>query len=243
MGDVNRNVAKSDSSAPRRGNRPTPLAPLPSQRLQRVLVEVEALFLAEGFMQWNTTDIAERVKCSKTSLYQLAPTRDGLVQLIVDRYLSDMRMQGRRAAEEAGGWNEAVRAFLDAAVSGLRRSSQAFLRDLSALPTTRERVREHQRQRMSDIEHLLRAGIKAGAFHGFHPRVLSEMLFATIGRLTEPDVMAAIGLSASEAFKEAYAIFEEGIVPSAARRQRISRATRENFGNALRASWTHGIRE
>jgi len=211
--------------------------PLPSQRLQRVLEEVEALFLAEGFLQWNTTEIAERVKCSKTSLYQLATTRDGLVHRVVDRYLSDMRTHGRRAAEEAGNWNEAVRAFLDAAVIGLRRASQAFLRDLSSLPTTRERVRDHQRQRMSEMEHLLRAGTKAGAFHGFHPRVLAEMLFATIGRLTEPEVMATLGLTASEAFQEAYAIFEEGILSGATRRQRVSFAERDRFRVALQESW------
>ncbi len=230
-------MPKSDSARPLgthpRSGKETP----PSSRLQRVFDEVEALFLTEGFMQWNTTDVALRVKCSKTSLYQLAPTREGLYQLVVDRYLSEMRAEGRRAAEEAGTWNDAVRAFLDAAVLGLRRSSHAFMRDLSALPSTRERVREHQRQRMSDIEHILRAGIDAGAFHGVHPRVLAEMLFATIGRLTEPEVMATLGLSTPEAFEEAYAIFEDGIVPARTRRARISREERESFRNGLRGSW------
>jgi len=87
------------------------------------------------------------------------------------------------------------------------------------------------------MEHLLRAGIKAGAFHGFHPRVLAEMLFATIGRLPEPEVMATLGLSASEAFEEAYAIFEKGIISGATRRTRVPVTERDRFGLALRKSW------
>ena len=201
-----------------------------------MLDEVEALFLAEGFLHRSTREVAERLQCSKTSLYRLAPTREGLFRRVVDRYLSELRAEGRRAAEEAGDWNEALRAFLGAAVSGLRRASDAFIRDMSRFPATRERVREHQRQRMADIEHLLEAGIRAGAFRGFHPRVLAEMLFATVGRLTEPEVMPTLGLSISEAFEEAYRIFEQGVVSGTPRRAR-SPAAHARFGEDLRAIW------
>lgn len=200
-----------------------------------MLDEVEALFLGEGFLHRSTREVAERLQCSKTSLYRLAPTREALFRRIVDRYLSELRADGRRAAEEAGDWNAAVRAFLGAAVSGLRRASDAFIRDMSRFPATRERVREHQRQRMSDIERLLEAGIRAGAFRGFHPRVLAEMLFATVGRLTEPEVMPTLGLSISEAFEEAYRIFETGVVSG--RSRATTRTAHRRFRDELRATW------
>lgn len=223
----------------RPGRAPAPAAgdPAPSRRLQRVLDEVEALFLADGFLHWTTRQVAERLQCSKTSLYRLAPTREALFRRVVDRYLREFRAEGRRAAEEAGDWNEAVRAFLGAAVVGLRRASQAFIRDMGRFPATRERVREHQRRRMAEIERLLAAGIRAGAFRGFHPRVLAEMLFATVGRLSEPEVMPTLGLSISEAFEEAYRIFERGVLSGEKPRPRRSRAERERFRQGLRAIW------
>jgi hypothetical protein len=108
---------------------------------------------------------------------------------------------------------------------------------MGSFPATHARVLEHQRQRMSDIESLLRAGIDAGAFRGFHPRVLAEMLFATIGRLTDPQVMPTLGLSIYRAFEEAYGIFEEGIFASRSRAPTVSRAGREHFRSELRSIW------
>ena len=211
-----------------------------SRRLQRVLDEVEALFLAEGFLHLNTSDIALRLRCSKTSLYRLATTRDALFQQIVDRYVSSIRAEGRRAAEAASDWNGAIRGFLDAAVFGLRRASHAFIRDMSRFPATRERLRDHQRRRMLDAEQLIRAGVKAGAFRGVPPRILAEMLFATVGRLTEPEVMSNLGLPVSEVFEEAYRIFEYGVIPPRREVREKAREPKRSLSKELHEIWPAG---
>ena len=164
-----------------------------------------------------------RLKCSKTSLYRLAPSREGLFQLVVDRFLSRIRSEGRAAAEKTHDWYDATTAFLGAAVPVTRGASYEFFRDVHRFPATSEQLRHHQQQRMLELEQLIQAGIRDGAFRGLPPRLLAEILFATVGRLTEPEVIQAIGVPTSVAVEEAYRIFEYGVIPRNGSRPRPSK--------------------
>lgn len=194
-----------------------------SPRLRRVLTEIEALFLHEGFLHLSTADVVQRLKCSKTSLYRLAPSREALFQLVVERFLARIRSEGRAAAERTHDWYDAITAFLGAAVPVTRPASYEFFRDMRRFPATSEQLRRHQHQRMLDLEQLIQAGIRDGAFRGLPPRLLAELLFATVGRLTEPEVIQAIGVPMSVAVEEAYRIFEYGVIPRNGSRPRASK--------------------
>ncbi len=217
-------MALAEQQAPRKTRlRAISSAPRPevlSPRLLRVLTGAEALMLRDGFAHLNTAEMVRLLSCSKTSLYRIAPSLESLFRLVVDRLMSSIRVEGRAAAERAGDWYDAVVAFFDAAVPVTKRASVEFFRDVRRLPATRERLERHRHERMADLEALIRAGIDDGAFRGLPPRLLAEMLFATVGRLTEPGVLAGLGMTASEAVAEAYRVFEYGVVPRRGRRGR-----------------------
>ena len=65
----------------------SPLAP-GSPRLERLLEELEHVFLHDGFLHFRTEELARRLHCSKRALYQIAPSREELFELVVERWLA-----------------------------------------------------------------------------------------------------------------------------------------------------------
>src|SRR5213076_1897274 len=50
----------------------------PTARQRALLADLEALFLAEGFAAFTLDDLAGRLRCSKSTLYALAPSKEQL---------------------------------------------------------------------------------------------------------------------------------------------------------------------
>ena len=208
-----------------------------ASRTTRVLEDLTALFLGEGFLHLTTDDIAKRLRCSKTTLYQIAPSREQLFDAVVDRYLSKIRQDGLAIASEAGDAPRAMVGLLGAGVTAGREASWEFVRDMRRHPSSRRRLDRHQRARVTDLEHLIEAGIRRGAFQGFHPRMVAELILAIIARVFEPDLLASVGLSLGEAYDEAYRLVEYGLLPrvAATGRKRTGRTKRRRSGSVAGA--------
>jgi AcrR family transcriptional regulator len=56
-----------------------------TQRQRDLLDELESLFGGDGFAQHSMADLAKQLRCSLNTLYVLAPTRDELILLVVER--------------------------------------------------------------------------------------------------------------------------------------------------------------
>ena len=197
-----------------------------SPRTARLLEDLTSLFLVEGFLHLTTDDIAKRLRCSKTTLYQIAPSREQLFGVVVDRYLGKIREDGLASARKSKDVPRAMVELLGAGVTAAREASWEFVRDMRLHPASRRRLDHHQRSRVADLERLIEAGIRRGAFQGFHPRMVAELILALIGRVFEPDLLASVGLSLGEAYDEAYRLVEYGLLPRGGERRRGSRAAR-----------------
>jgi AcrR family transcriptional regulator len=184
-----------------------------SLRSARLFDDLAALFLSEGFLHLTTDEIARRLRCSKTTLYRIAPSREEIYAAVVDRYLGRIRDDGVAAATAASDFPSAMIALLGAGVTAAREASWEFVRDMRRHPASRRRLDLHQRRRVADLERLIEAGIRDGAFQGFHPRMVAELILALIGKVFEPDLLASVGLSLAEAYDEAYRIVEYGLIP------------------------------
>ena len=60
---------------------------LPSKRGSELLDALEDMVLREGFASLGVSAIANRLSCSKRTLYDLAPSKRELVLLVLDRFL------------------------------------------------------------------------------------------------------------------------------------------------------------
>ena len=198
------------------------LAALPtSPRLRRVLADLEDIMMREGFLHLSTDDIATRLRCSKATLYRLAPSREDLFELVINIWLARARDTGWREFDAAQDWPGRLIGFLSAAVIATRKTSFAFMRDLRAFPGGHRSLMSHQDRRDADLKDIIEAGVEAGAFVDVHSALAADLLLTTMRRIIDPEFLVSVGMPITEAFDEAYKILEYGIIrrPGAAQRQ------------------------
>ncbi|MGD0076648.1 MAG: TetR/AcrR family transcriptional regulator [Candidatus Binataceae bacterium] len=183
-----------------------------SPRLQRIVDNLEAILLDEGFLQFRTEDLARRLRCSKQTLYTLAPSREQLFELIVERLFCRIRQQGKTAAEHAVDWVSAVAGYLDVAVQATRGVSAQFVRDLARFDPGRRRLKHHQRLRIAGLEAILAEGVRKGAFGEIHSKLVADFMIHAVARMSDPHVLASCGLTMSQAYAELYRLFIYGLI-------------------------------
>lgn len=70
-------------------------SPRRTARQADLLERLVALLTAQGFSDLTLDDLAERLRCSKTTLYQLARSKQGLVVEAVKHYFRGPRRRWR----------------------------------------------------------------------------------------------------------------------------------------------------
>ena len=183
-------------------------------RLERLLEELEHVFMREGFLHFRTEELARRLRCSKRALYQIAPSRERLFEIVVERWLANLRQAGHDAARGAADPLAAVTDYLGAAIVATRDASAQFVRDVSRSPAAHRRLMSHQRERIAGLERLIVSGTKQGYFRGVHAKLIAEVMLNAVAQLVDPEVLARVGLTMSQAFAELYDIVEHGWLPS-----------------------------
>jgi AcrR family transcriptional regulator len=184
-----------------------------SPRLTRLLDSLQKLFFEEGFLKFRMDDLARELHCSKHTLYVLAPSREELFELVIERFLSHLRAEGEAAASAAADRISALTAYLESAVRGTRRNSVQFISDLAEFVPGRRRLRNHQRQRVAGLEKIVAAGVADGSFGRIHPKLVAEVMIHTIGKIVDPSFLATCGLTVSEAYREFYHWMVHGLSP------------------------------
>lgn len=182
-------------------------------RLRRLLSDLDALVMAEGFMHLGTDALCQRLHCSKASLYRLADSREGLFELVINLWLARARDIGwQEYADASASWQDRLVKFLGAARIATRDASLQFMRDVWQLPVGYRAVKAHQEQRVGDIEWIIQEGVAAGDFEDVHPKLAADVIFHAMRLAVEPEFLTRVGLPLHEAFTEAYRIFEHGLI-------------------------------
>lgn len=188
----------------------TPAAPADARR-ERLLEALEEIFLAEGFRRVTIGGLAARLRCSRTTLYQLAPGKEELFLAVVDRFLRRIRRLGEAGLREARDPVDRLRAYLEPGVTETRGASAAFSADVDALPAARRLFEAHQRERTEGLARLVAEGVREGVFHGVHPELAAEVMMVAVRRVKEPDFLERAKLSMSEAFEEVGRLMRYGL--------------------------------
>jgi len=122
--------------------------------------QLVTLFLREGFRDVTIDALAARLRCSKSTLYALAGTRDELVRAVVVHFFREATEQVEAGLSGAPGPCERLVAYLQGVAAQLRPASAAFFDDVAAAPLAREVIRaEHARRDVT-------GGTTGGRRHG-----------------------------------------------------------------------------
>jgi AcrR family transcriptional regulator len=167
-----------------------------------LLERLVALMVAEGFAQFTLDDLAERLHCSKTTLYALASSKQELVVEVVKHYFRSAvdAVEARVEATPERGMR--VSAYLDAVAERLAPLSRAFVQDVAAFAPAEEVYRRNTAAAADRIRELIADGIEAGAFRPVDAAFVAEIVAATMVGIQSGQMSRRLGMSDSDAYAE-----------------------------------------
>lgn len=157
-------------------------------RHREVLDKLEAVFLSEGFASVTVAQLAAGVGCSRRTLYELAPSKDELVLVVLDRFLHRVGRTALAAIDPSESFTDRIRAYSRGGFE-LQRQTTVFAEDLADNPAARRLLERHFRFAMSVIEQLVADGIGAGEFRAASPDIVAGVLVGSSMFLMQPGVL------------------------------------------------------
>ena len=185
-------ISAADQARALRAGAPRPLLPRSAEarlgpRQREVLDAIEAIFVERGFASFTISDLAGQVGCSRRTIYELAPSKDQLVLVVLDRLL---HQKGRRALDAIdldAPIAEQIRSYLAGGVEfGW---AHRFSDDLADDAPARRLVDHHYRFVMTVVKRLLDLGVERGELRPVDTQVTAATLTGASLFISEPDML------------------------------------------------------
>jgi AcrR family transcriptional regulator len=173
----------------------------PRARREALLVRLQELFLAEGFARFNIADLAERLRCSRTTLYAVAPSKEQIVVAVVRFYFRGAaeRIEARVAGSEDPGQRLAI--YFEAVAAELEPVSAEFFGDVAEFGPANDVYVENTRYAAERVQTLVTSGVKAGSFRPAHASFIGAAVAQVMGAIQRGGIQAAAGLDSAGAYR------------------------------------------
>ncbi len=178
---------------------------MPLRRTARqldLLDRLVGLLLREGFADLTIEELASRLHCSKTTLYQLAPSKAELVTVAVRQFF---RAATTRVEDRIRGLDrpeQQVNAYLNAVAEELKPASPAFLADIALFAPAREVYQRNTRRAAERVRGFIADGVRSGAFRNVNAMFVAEVVTATMTQINSGEITERTGLSDADAYAE-----------------------------------------
>lgn len=169
-------------------------------RHREVLDHIEGLFLERGFADITIAEIAAGVGCSRRTIYELAPSKEQLVLMVIDR---SMHRLGRAALDSVRPDDpliDQLRQYIEGGID-LHRHAGLY-DDLADHAPARRLVDRHFRFVMSVVERLVDLGIERGEFNPVTPAVVAAVVAGSSVYLIQPELVDDIRLDFGDLVSE-----------------------------------------
>jgi AcrR family transcriptional regulator len=211
-------VARSASARSGAGSIASTGAPLSPEREAELLRSLEGIFLAEGGLRLTLADLAGRLRCSKRTLYLIAPSKEELFLRVLRGNLDRISQLGLEAEQRATSVQDGIADYVLAALIEVRKWSATFLADIDSFGSARQMLDEHLDERMRYLEHMIDAGIASGVFNATNSVLVAEILHASAMRFCSPAFIERAGMSLGQAVEQMCALISYGLVRGQSRR-------------------------
>ncbi|MGW4094523.1 TetR/AcrR family transcriptional regulator [Nocardia sp. NPDC004750] len=173
--------------------------------------ELVALLLAEGFAHLTLDAIAARLRCSKSTLYTLASSKEQLVTAATVHFFKRATASVEETVAAITGPRERITAYLTAVGAALAAASEPFMADLNAFAPAREIYERNTRIAARRAQELIDDGVATGEFRRVHAAFAADLAATMIVRIQEGGVRAGTGLDDAAAYRELASILTHGL--------------------------------
>jgi AcrR family transcriptional regulator len=137
---------------------------MPAERRSELLDQLEAIVLEEGFVGLTVDNFATRLRCSKSTLYRLAPSKEQLVGTIARHFFSRAARRIENVVSAAQTPPQKLRVYVTRVGAESSRGSPRFHEQMATHPSTAELYRRNSRVAAERVQSLIREGVDAGWF-------------------------------------------------------------------------------
>jgi AcrR family transcriptional regulator len=155
-------------------------------------------------------DLAARLGCSYRTLYSLAPSRQELVLVVIDRIL---RAKGRAALEVLSECHDPatrLEALIEIWAGDFDRISLRYAEDAAGHPAVTRLQNDHQDHAFLILRDVIEDGIASGQFRPMHARIAADVINAGLARIRDPEVLREAGVTPQQAVAELLALILRG---------------------------------
>lgn len=169
------------------------------------------LFLDEGFAHLTLDAIAARLKCSKSTLYTLAGSKEQLVTAATVHFFKRATERVETTVAEVAEPRERIAAYLTAVEAALAVASDRFMADLDAFVPAREVYERNTRIAARRVQELITDGVASGDFRRVHAAFTADLVATMMVRIQQGGVRAATGLDDAGAYRELASILTAAV--------------------------------
>ncbi|WP_344973965.1 TetR/AcrR family transcriptional regulator [Streptosporangium fragile] len=190
-----------------------PLSEKSRARREEMIGELLALFLAEGFAAFSLEELARRLRCSKSTLYLVASSKEQIVVTVVRAFFKGAaaRIEARVAASENA--RERLADYLEAVAEELRPASPAFHADLAAFAPASEVYLDNTRVAARRVQDLVAAGVEAGELRPVDASFVGAAVGQVMAAIQRGEIGTATGLDDAEAYRRLADLVVSGLSP------------------------------
>lgn len=169
------------------------------------------LILREGFAHLSIGSIAAELRCSKSTLYTLAASKEQLVTATVTHFFRTATEQVESRVAASTSPRDRVIAYLVAVGEALAPASESFMRDLDAFEPARALYERNTAAASSRVQALIADGVSAGDFRNVDAAFAADLASSMMSRIQRREVWAATGLDDAAAYRQLASILTAGI--------------------------------
>jgi AcrR family transcriptional regulator len=182
-----------------------------SARREEILDVAEAVFLRDGLRDFRIGALAAEASCSRSTLYELAPSKEELLLLVLDRMLRRIMRHGAEAIERADDPAGRVEAMLTSGALDFAPLGPQFLDavrgDVPARSLFEQRIAESQ----EILEGLIADAVAAGQFRAVDPAIAADAIMAIVLHFSDPHASRARVHGSTSRLAELIDVFLDGL--------------------------------
>jgi len=182
-----------------------------TRRQAELLDQLETLFLTDGFARFTLDDLAVRLRCSKSTLYALAGSKEQLALRVIRHFFrkATVAVEARTFTVQDPALR--VTSYLTAVAAALAPAGAAFHRDLEAFPPGSEVYERNTALAAERVRELIADGVAQGRFREVHPTLVADTVTTLMLRIGRGETARATGLDDATAYRELAALLLHGI--------------------------------
>jgi AcrR family transcriptional regulator len=197
-------------------DRPASAAPATRQtnRRTRVLDQLVELFLREGFAAFTLDELARRLRCSKSTLYLVATSKEQLVAAVVRRFFQRATAAVEARLEGSEDPADRLTRYLQGVAVELQAAGPAFFGDLAGHPPARAIYETNTRHAARRVQELVLEGVRAGRMRNLDAGFVGAAVEQVMTAIHRGDIASRTGLGDADAYRELARLVSAALAPA-----------------------------